>query len=1040
MKEVYFLHDEEIWTYKYTKMMVNRPKTALYGCMGFIFICVIIASVIGSLGMSSQGSNDWTIPTTDESRLGDALKDARTIADELGVGDITQKYASEYGGVSYYYESEDGTDIFTASRLQTMCQTEEILIKNPEFPDFCKFDGDGDCEMLGSSIVVYFYGFQNTSIWNCDTLLSNSVVTAKSSYIYSSLSSPEGIATFGFFVDDGTVDRGYSTRTASSWSLGSPLPGFTSSGDDEAEQILRYKLFLASNDGSVKGTERSLFEFFGIALNEDSFFFKYFPTPYRNEVIKGGLRVHWYSIAMQNNEFTRLLNTDTFFSMFSLMFVGLWIRFHTGSFFLTQIGMFQIIMSIPFGMLIYKNIYGIPFFSSLHVLVIFIVLGVGADDIFVYVDAWKQSEDEVKTVPGLRYIPDNSIEKLHWRMHRTFRHTMSAVFNTSFSTAFAFLSTAFSPLMPISTFGIFAATTIVLNYIFVMTLMPPAVILAQELPKYCCCGPVEGHGSNKDDETATNATDVTTTSAATDTTDAIASNVGVEVELTEEERLDAKVDIFTKYYISIMTYKVKDIFVVAWGLVIFLFVYGVYNSTEAVKLTPPKGQEQWFPTDHMFTQVTGPVTSSYLLADEAGYTHITLAFGIKNIDRGNFNIYEPEDDRGKAEFDDEFNLASPGCQQAVLKICEDIPTHVCSKSACGPTQLMAQYNSTRCFMTQFNNWADTTLNMDTLLMNETFFYDRLNFFRTNTTPSDDPSGNWQEDIGFVNGELKFVTVEFLSTLKFASSSTQKKDMMDNIDSMISDVQKSSFCDSCSCSSFFDTAPFVWNWYNTEQGLVFGLYQGMSISFPMAFFVLFFATGNVVLSLYAILSIFFIVFGVLGFVRGALGWDLGVAESVAGIIIIGFSVDYTVHLGNEYMNAEDEGIEKRLQRFIYASKRIVSTVAAGAMTTGGAGLFMFPAQLMFFVKMATLMVGTIVLSYLYALGFFMGLCIIAGPERDQGKVNISCIKRWLGIAEKNALETEGEDAGKGGSSSSGRDPEAPLDAGDLELTTAIGKEQ
>ena len=124
---------------------------------------------------------------------------------------------------------------------------------------------------------------------------------------------------------------------------------------------------------------------------------------------------------------------------------------------------------------------------------------------------------------------------------------------------------------------------------------------------------------------------------------------------------------------------------------------------------------------------------------------------------------------------------------------------------------------------------------------------------------------------------------------------------------------------------------------------------------------------------------------LGFVQSSLGWDLGVAESVAGIIIIGFSVDYTVHLGNEYIQGGREGYDDRISRVFYASRRIVSTVAAGAMTTGGAGLFMFPAQLVFFIKMAVLMLGTIVYSYLYALGFFMGALLIMGPEGELGDV-------------------------------------------------------
>ncbi len=35
----------------------------------------------------------------------------------------------------------------------------------------------------------------------------------------------------------------------------------------------------------------------------------------------------------------------------------------------------------------------------------------------------------------------------------------------------------------------------------------------------------------------------------------------------------------------------------------------------------------------------------------------------------------------------------------------------------------------------------------------------------------------------------------------------------------------------------------------------------------------------------------------------IGWSLGVAESIAGVIVVGFSVDYTLHLGHIYKEAE-----------------------------------------------------------------------------------------------------------------------------------------
>ena len=69
--------------------------------------------------------------------------------------------------------------------------------------------------------------------------------------------------------------------------------------------------------------------------------------------------------------------------------------------------------------------------------------------------------------------------------------------------------------------------------------------------------------------------------------------------------------------------------------------------------------------------------------------------------------------------------------------------------------------------------------------------------------------------------------------------------------------------------------------------------------------LLFATGNFLLSLHAIVAIMGIVGSVLGSAYLYLGWSLGVTESIAGVMVIGFSVDYTIHLGHMYNAATHE---------------------------------------------------------------------------------------------------------------------------------------
>ena len=80
----------------------------------------------------------------------------------------------------------------------------------------------------------------------------------------------------------------------------------------------------------------------------------------------------------------------------------------------------------------------------------YLVLGIGADDLFVFFDAWLQSGDAEQAISG----------SLLTRMDYSFRRSASAMFTTSFTTAIAFIATASSPVMPISAFGFFAACTV----------------------------------------------------------------------------------------------------------------------------------------------------------------------------------------------------------------------------------------------------------------------------------------------------------------------------------------------------------------------------------------------------------------------------------------------------------------------------------------------------------------------------------------------------------------------------------------------------
>eukprot|EP00933_Yihiella_yeosuensis_P008580 TRINITY_DN114106_c0_g1_i1.p1 TRINITY_DN114106_c0_g1~~TRINITY_DN114106_c0_g1_i1.p1 ORF type:complete len:149 (+),score=21.30 TRINITY_DN114106_c0_g1_i1:22-447(+) len=115
------------------------------------------------------------------------------------------------------------------------------------------------------------------------------------------------------------------------------------------------------------------------------------------------------------------------------------------------------------------------------------------------------------------------------------------------------------------------------------------------------------------------------------------------------------------------------------------------------------------------------------------------------------------------------------------------------------------------------------------------------------------------------------------------------------------------------------------------------------------------------------------------------WDLGIGEAIAGVIVIGYSVDYVVHLAHMYCEAAHHGHVTREERAKFAVRSMGATVFAGAITTAGAGCVMFFCFFYFFFKMALLICVTIMYSFLFALGMLMSLLFLIGPEKEFGNL-------------------------------------------------------
>ena len=144
------------------------------------------------------------------------------------------------------------------------------------------------------------------------------------------------------------------------------------------------------------------------------------------------------------------------------------------SIFLSTVGIMVVCMGIPVSLFIYKQILGVTYFSNIHVAVIVIIIGIGADDIFVFHDAWLHSR-------SILSIKNDHVKVLT----RTIREAGLAMFMTSATSTMAFVACSVSPVMPVKAFGIFSSLVVPVVFLLTLVILPFAYFVFE---KYILAG------------------------------------------------------------------------------------------------------------------------------------------------------------------------------------------------------------------------------------------------------------------------------------------------------------------------------------------------------------------------------------------------------------------------------------------------------------------------------------------------------------------------------------------------------------------------
>ena len=612
------------------------------------------------------------------------------------------------------------------------------------------------------------------------------------------------------------------------------------------------------------------------------------------ELADGGVKLvgtdfHQLKFTMFND----LLIADIIYPSIAMLIILVILWFYTESMLLTLLLFLSVVSALLIAYFLYMVAFSLKFFPFLNITTLIFLVGIGADDAFVFTDVWRQSKNN---------NPGACLTKI---TAETFKHASLSMFVTSFTTAAAFIANFSSQITTIKCFGLYAGMAVLCKFGMMVTWFPALCVINE---KWCVMRPACFASSD-------------------------ANSPRKKYRELLKTCYESTLSRLARYTFDDLLPRLVIKFRYLWVAFFLTLTLGgliVLTVTPGFQL-PTSSDFQMFASRHPLEAYDLYLKEKFRFevgaSQESGTFPIDIFWGIKPVDTGDF--LDPYD-HGDFEWDDNFDIVSPTSQRWLMAFCQKLRKQDFYAKPAGVAQ--------QCFLETFYNQSCTSpekrgMSLYPCCRDSAFPFNKtvlnhcaslLEIPRKHQTRH----VTFGEFIYDSNGNIKGLHMRVQSNVRISRAYNPQHEFWERVESWVNDEMAQAPV-GMRRGWFISDVDF----YDLQKSLSRGMLISLGISIAMAFVVMLLTTLNILVSFYAIITIT----GIISVTIGSLvlsGWKLNILESITMSVAVGVSVDFAMHFGVAYCLSPNKNCRKA--RVTFSISRMGSAITMAAVTTFIAG--------------------------------------------------------------------------------------------------------